>query len=125
MGGNGNPKRTERRPRDLSRHVVNLRSWKARKRIRTIRGRTSWTRYIFRQLAYLLSACTIASALLSCVPFGPQGRAILWTWGVGVLSVGLALCLHALYETRHANRILATNLICLGVSFVAAITLVY
>lgn len=124
MDGHENPKGTQRSPRDSNGHVVNLRSWKARKRIRTIRGRTTWTRYSLRQLAYLLTGLTVASTLLSCFPSPLQGRAILWSWGAGVFCATVSLCLYGLHETRRANRFLAVNLICLCISFVAAITVV-
>ncbi|MCL6453499.1 MAG: hypothetical protein K6T78_07680 [Alicyclobacillus sp.] len=117
------PRRVKRQVSEAPRgRVVNLRTWKARKRFQAIRGRVTWIRVILRAVCYVLAGAAAVAALLSCIPSTWQARWILDTWSLGTVGMACALALRAMYDIRRANRVLMVNLVCLGVSLVVGIT---
>ncbi|QSO53797.1 hypothetical protein JZ785_08260 [Alicyclobacillus curvatus] len=122
MGSQQSRKGPDRRLSEDSRaRVVNLKAWKARKRIRSMRGRISWTRYVLRQLSYILVILAAGSALLSCVPQKFQAESIIWTWLFAVLGMAVGLVLHVLHDRKWAARLMLVCLGCMTLSLVAGL----
>lgn len=122
MGSQQSRKGPDRGLREDSRaRVVNLKAWKARKRIRTMRGSISWTRYVLRQLSYILVILAIGSALLSCIPQKFQAESIIWTWFFAVIGMVAGLVLHALHDRKWASRFMLVWLACMTLSLVAGL----
>lgn len=122
MGSQQSRKGQDRQPRSEGRaRVVNMRAWKARKKIRTMRGRSSWGRYVLLQLSYLLVILAVGTAILSCIPSSLQFESIIWAWFFSSVGAAAALILQVLLERKWSTRFLFIYLACMAVSLVAGL----
>lgn len=126
MGSQQSRKAKDGRVNDSKRaRVVNLRTWKAQKRIKSMRGRTSWTRYILHQLSYVLVILAAGSAILSCVPSTLQAQSIIWTWFFGIIGMVVGLVLNVVNDRKWSSRFLVICLCSVTVSFVVGLVMTH
>ncbi len=122
MQGSGKDSRfTQTEPRsDRHGRVVDLRSWKNKRRMENLKQRYWNPRSRFRFVGILLTAAATVMAVLCCFPTVLEKHLILLCWLVSLVSMCYSLFLHARYDTI-AKRLMLVNVGSLAVSFVVAL----
>ncbi|MBX5436748.1 MAG: hypothetical protein IRZ33_05960 [Alicyclobacillaceae bacterium] len=122
QGPNGNPKHPRRKPQSAQPkgRVIDMRAWKLKKRMEQMRRSKPRTRTALGVLAAAIAAATILFTIGSCVPFWGQARCIVVTWFLAVIGGAIGLCLYVL-KHRWAMRLLSLYVVCMALSFVAAV----
>jgi hypothetical protein len=104
-------------------HVVDLRTWRMKKRLRSMCGPLTWRRYLLAALVKVLLAGAIAFAIASCLPFAVRPQMIACTWLLAIVGAACGLALHVLRD-RQAQRLLLGFVVCMAVSLASAVFLV-
>ncbi|MDQ0190573.1 hypothetical protein JI721_00490 [Alicyclobacillus cycloheptanicus] len=99
--------------------VIDMRAWKARKRSLEFRRRAWRVDTLFWVTAVTTGVAAVFAAA-SCVPFAGQINSIILCWFFAVIACALGSLLYV-FRHRLARPILGINVICMAMSFVAAV----
>ncbi|MCL6626683.1 hypothetical protein [Alicyclobacillus shizuokensis] len=103
--------------------VVDLRTFRRKKRLRSLCGPLTWRRYFLSGLVKVLLAAAVALAMASCLPWAQRPQMIACTWLLAIVGAGCGLALHVLRD-RQAQRLLLGFVVCMAVSLASAVFLV-
>ena len=109
-----------RAPTPVKGRVIDMRAWKAKKRLQNLRGKRTWQRSVWLLAALAVTIVTAVFAILSCIPSGGQTQHIVLTWFFAAIGSGIGIVLNVAGE-RLAKRLLFVNLLSMAVSLVAAV----
>lgn len=122
MQGPGKGKRTfneQSNPNGRSR-VVDLRTWRNRKRIDGFKQRFNNRRSGTRTGVIVIAGIACVLAVLACIPSALQAHLVLLCWLVSLIGAGCALFMRVSYD-RTVRRVLFTCLLCMALSFIVAL----
>lgn len=103
--------------------VVDLRAWKAKRQQRQqqrrpYRRKWSWSGLYW--VTVVVSALAAIAGVASCVPSSAQIQSIVLTWFLATVGAAGSLILY-IVRHRFAMRLLSINVICMALSFMAAV----
>lgn len=98
--------------------VVDIKAWKAKRRLQNVRGRRSWFHTILYFVTIVLLILSGVFATLSCIPITIQLSCIVSCAFFASISCSLSIWLYVMRE-RLASKFLSIGFICLALSIVA------
>jgi hypothetical protein len=101
-----------------------MKTWKAQKRLESVRGGRGWAHFSLSAFAWALLIVSAALAVMSCFPSSWQIPSAVWCMAFSIIGCGLALCLYILRD-KFAARIMRLNLLCLALTVTVALVKVF